>query len=187
MRRRSQKLEILLDIQAVSCPGVWIPCNGAVYLSICLLGNYIRTKETAPVFPMMFYEKFVIEKVFRHVFHLSDLDEILDAEIVYMELIQRFAEKPDTVLATFETSARELLFPNITSTPQYSGADLDLLMEPTVNFVGTLAPRLEVSTKTTVKEVRTSLPPPPATVRSVADGQPKVPSPRPAALRCRRL
>ncbi|XP_043242748.1 spermatogenesis-associated protein 6-like isoform X1 [Amphibalanus amphitrite] len=157
MQRRSQKLEITLDIQAVSCPGVWLSSRGTTYLSICILGHHIQTREAAPVFPLMFHEKFIIEKVFSHVFQLAELDDILDREVVYIELVQRAPLQPDTVLASFETSAREFLFPNITTTPQYSGADLDLLMEPTVHFPGSLSPRLEVSTKTTAKEVRTSM------------------------------
>ena len=72
--------------------------------------------------------------MFGHVFQLAELDDILDREVVYIELVQRAPLHPDTVLATFETSAREFLFPNITTTPQYSGADLDLLMEPTAHF-----------------------------------------------------
>ncbi|KAF0309266.1 Spermatogenesis-associated protein 6 [Amphibalanus amphitrite] len=161
MKRRSQKVEILLDIQSVRSPDAWVPCNGAIYLSICLLGQYIRTKDKAPIFPINFNETFVVEKVFGHVFRLADLDDMLDAEVVYLELIQRPPAGPDTVLASFETSARELLFPRAAAAdrPARADADLDLIMEPTAHFVGSVAPRLEVATKTTVREVRTSLPP----------------------------
>ena len=76
-------------------------------------------------------------QVFGHVFRLADLEDMLDAEVVYLELIQRPPDGPDTVLASFETSARELLFPRAADAPQPagSGADLDLVMEPTAHFV----------------------------------------------------
>ena len=47
----------------VSCPGVWLSSRGTTYLSICILGHHIQTREAAPVFPLMFHEKFIIEKV----------------------------------------------------------------------------------------------------------------------------
>ena len=78
-------------------------------------------------------------QVFGHVFRLADLDDLLDVEVVYLELIRRPPTGPDTVLASFETSARELLFPPAAGTAGrpagHSGADLDLVMEPTEHFV----------------------------------------------------
>ena len=76
-------------------------------------------------------------QVFGHVFRLAELEDLLDEEVVYLELVRRPPAGPDAVLAAFETSARELLFPTGTGVvrPSRSGADLDLLMEPTEHFV----------------------------------------------------
>ena len=50
------------------------------------------------------------------------------------------------VMATFETSGLEFLFPYPQLRPTYtSGVDVDLLMEPTRDFPGVIAPRVSFS------------------------------------------
>ena len=56
---------------------------------------------------------------------------------------QETADHQDVVLATFETSARELLFPYPQLRGPYcSGVDVDLLMEPTKDFPGIISPKV---------------------------------------------
>ena len=64
-----------------------------------------------------------------------------------MELLQEVSpgHSPgaQTVLATFETSAVEFLFPYPQLRPTYtSGVDVDLLMEPTRDFPGIISPKV---------------------------------------------
>ena len=60
---------------------------------------------------------------------------------------QETSEKSDVVLATFETSALELLFPYPQLRGPYcAGVDVDLLMEPTRDFPGIISPKV-VSSK----------------------------------------
>ena len=50
------------------------------------------------------------------------------------------------VLATFETSGLEFLFPYPQLRPTYtSGVDVDLLMEPTRDFPGIISPKVGFS------------------------------------------
>ena len=64
-----------------------------------------------------------------------------------MELLQEVtpghAPSAQVVLATFETSGNEFLFPYPQLRPTYtSGVDVDLLMEPTRDFPGVIAPKV---------------------------------------------
>ena len=57
----------LLDLRQIYSPDAWVPCNGAIYLSVCLLGQYVRTKDKAPIFPISFNETFGVEKVRKNI------------------------------------------------------------------------------------------------------------------------
>ena len=52
---------------------------------------------------------------------------------MYIELVQE-ETSGEAVLAVFESSVRDLLFPTQGSRLSYSGMDLDLLMESTRDF-----------------------------------------------------
>lgn len=65
--------------------------------------------------------------------NLSVLERVLEAETVYLELVQE-ETAGEAVLAVFESSVRDLLFPKPAERLSYSGVDLDLLMEPTRDF-----------------------------------------------------
>ena len=65
---------------------------------------------------------------------LLDLQHLLGEELLYAELIQRSGCQ-DIVLATFETSLLELLYPSpYLRKGLVAGADVNLLMEPTRCF-----------------------------------------------------
>ena len=56
---------------------------------------------------------------------------------------QETSDHSDVVLATFETSARELLFPYPQLRGPYcAGVDVDLLMEPSQDFPGIISPKV---------------------------------------------
>lgn len=65
--------------------------------------------------------------------NLSVLERVLESETVYLELVQE-ETSGESVLAVFESSVRDLLFPRPAERLSYSGVDLDLLMEPTRDF-----------------------------------------------------
>ena len=73
----------------------------------------------------------------------------LEGQPLYVELLQEVSpgHSPgaQTVLATFETSAVEFLFPYPQLRPTYtSGVDVDLLMEPTRDFPGIISPKVHI-------------------------------------------
>ena len=56
---------------------------------------------------------------------------------------QETSDHSDVVLATFETSGLDFLFPYPQLRPTYnSGVDVDLLMEPTREFPGVISPKV---------------------------------------------
>ena len=74
----------------------------------------------------------------------------MEGQPLYVELLQEVSpgHSPgaQTVLATFETSAVEFLFPYPQLRPTYtSGVDVDLLMEPTRDFPGIISPKVSLS------------------------------------------
>ena len=74
----------------------------------------------------------------------------MEGQPLYVELLQEVSpgHSPgaQTVLATFETSAVEFLFPYPQLRPTYtSGVDVDLLMEPTRDFPGIISPKVSIS------------------------------------------
>nr|XP_027221233.1 serine/arginine repetitive matrix protein 2-like [Penaeus vannamei] len=71
-----------------------------------------------------------MEFTFVGVTNLSVLERVLESETVYLELVQE-ETSGESVLAVFESSVRDLLFPRPAERLSYSGVDLDLLMEPT--------------------------------------------------------
>ena len=78
---------------------------------------------------------------------LQHLQGTLEGQPLYVELLQEVSpgHSPgaQTVLATFETSAVEFLFPYPQLRPTYtSGVDVDLLMEPTRDFPGIISPKV---------------------------------------------
>ena len=80
---------------------------------------------------------------------LQHLQATLEGQPLYVELLQEVnpghGPGSQTVLATFETSGLEFLFPYPQLRPTYtSGVDVDLLMEPTRDFPGIISPKVGV-------------------------------------------
>ncbi|XP_025832105.1 uncharacterized protein LOC112904959 isoform X2 [Agrilus planipennis] len=147
MARKSFRIQVELEIQSVTCPGVWLCPNGKVSLQVYMLDSCIQTAPLAPVFPLFIDERFVFYKTFASINKLVDLQRTFNREHLYAELIQWQDCEMGNVLSTFETSLTDLLFP--------SSCDVDLLMEPTRNYPGIISPKIEICTKTTIDEVCT--------------------------------
>ncbi|XP_035698840.1 spermatogenesis-associated protein 6-like isoform X1 [Branchiostoma floridae] len=156
MPRKALKCVVDLSVHAVTCPGVFLRERDDVYLSTCILGRYKRTKLLPPVFPLLYHEKFKFERTFLNVVDPAQVADILEDDHVLFELIQ-LNYSGGKVLARFQAPARDFLYPYPTLTPAYPGADREVLMDRAWDFPG-ISPKLEFSTKTTIKEwsVRTS-------------------------------
>ncbi|XP_018577070.1 spermatogenesis-associated protein 6 isoform X2 [Anoplophora glabripennis] len=151
MSRKGFLVKVELDVQKVTCPGVWLCSNGKVSLQIYMLDSSIQTSSCKPTFPIYFHEKFVFYKTFTEDQRLNELQRSLNNEWFYAELVQWQSCNEGCVLATFQTTLDDLLYPS-SFRRVISGMDIDLLMEPTELFPGTIAPKLEIGTKTTIEE-----------------------------------
>ncbi|KAJ8920212.1 hypothetical protein NQ315_011873 [Exocentrus adspersus] len=144
-------VKVELDVQKVTCPGVWLCSNGKVSLQMYMLDSSIQTSSCKPTFPIYFHEKFVFYKTFTNDRRLNELQRSLNHEWFYAELVQWQSYDEGCVLATFQAPLDDLLYPS-SFRRLTNGVDVDLLMEPTELFPGTIAPKLEVGTKTTIEE-----------------------------------
>uniref|UniRef100_W5N4R3 Spermatogenesis associated 6-like n=1 Tax=Lepisosteus oculatus TaxID=7918 RepID=W5N4R3_LEPOC len=150
MPQKAVKVMVELDLHAVTCPGVFLADKDDVYLSVCLMNQYKKTECVAPVFPFLFKEKMRFEKVFKHAVDPAAVAELLEWETAKIELIQLIPPVGET-LAFYEEDARTFLFPEPKLAPSYPGVDREILMTRAHVFPG-IAPRLEFSTRTTIKE-----------------------------------
>ncbi|KAK9732303.1 Spermatogenesis-assoc protein 6 [Popillia japonica] len=135
MQRKALQVQVELDIQAVTCPGVYLCPN----------------VSAEPAFPVLCHEKFIFYKTFFEAQRLSELQRLLNREYLYVELIQWQNCEIGNVLASFQTNLSELLYPS-TKEGSVPGVDIDLLMEPARNFPGVIAPKVEVCTKTIIED-----------------------------------
>ncbi|XP_076231575.1 uncharacterized protein LOC143177500 isoform X2 [Calliopsis andreniformis] len=154
MAGRGFCVNVQLDLHAITCPGVWLCPNGKVALRITSLGSTLESHRVSPIFPLLFHNEFNFKKTFTRLAALTELQWNLEQEFLYAELIQWVSPcNRAVVLATFETSLADVLYP----VPHYkgllAGVDVDLLMDPTKYFPGIIAPKIEISTKTTIEEV----------------------------------
>ncbi|XP_015586386.1 spermatogenesis-associated protein 6 isoform X2 [Cephus cinctus] len=154
MAGRGFCVKIELDLHAITCPGVWLCPNGKVALQINTMNSCIESHKITPIFPLLFHDKFTFKKVFTGVVTLAELQDRLENEFIYAELIQWSSPSSrGVILATFETNLCDLLYPAPCFKGLLAGVDVDLLMEPTKYFPGILAPKIEVSTRTVIEEV----------------------------------
>ncbi|XP_066995270.2 uncharacterized protein [Anabrus simplex] len=134
MSRKDLSVTVELDVHTVKCQGVWLCPKGDVTLRICTLECTARTSKKPPVFPIPYNEKFVFQKTFSGVFCLVDLQHQLAKEIFCAELTQWPENTLGIVLAKFETTLEELLFPKSVQKENVPGVDAELLMEPEHTF-----------------------------------------------------
>ncbi|XP_069084437.1 spermatogenesis associated 6-like protein isoform X2 [Pleurodeles waltl] len=144
------KVQVELHIQAITCPGVFLPEKDDIYLSVSMLDQWKDTECLPPVFPLLFHEKMKFEKVYQDVTDPAAVAELLECETVKFELTQ-LTPPVGEFLAFFEENTREFLFPEPKLTPSYPGVERELLMKTVRNFPG-IAPKIEFSTRTAIKE-----------------------------------
>ncbi|KAK2852019.1 hypothetical protein Q5P01_008295 [Channa striata] len=163
MPKKALKVVVEVKFRAVSCPGVHLTSKDDIYLSMYFMGQYRHSEHLPAVFPLLFYEKMIFEKIFTHAVDPGDITLLLEYETVRIELVQlippgktfsypycEFSAAGDT-LACFQEDARHFLFPEPKLVPSFSGVDQEVLMTRAPHFPG-IAPMLEFSTKTTITE-----------------------------------
>ncbi|XP_078264698.1 spermatogenesis-associated protein 6 isoform X4 [Rhinoraja longicauda] len=137
-------------ISWVSCPGVYLPEKDDVYVSVCMLGKFQKTKFLPSVFPLTFNHKMKFEKSFPEAMNPGDVADLLEMDTTKFKLIQLTPPVGET-LSIYEQNTREFLYPGRKLTPSYPGMDRELLMKRSIDFPG-IAPRLEFSTTSIIKE-----------------------------------
>ncbi|XP_042190859.1 spermatogenesis-associated protein 6 [Callorhinchus milii] len=150
MSRKALRCTVRLDVQAVTCPGVFLPEKDDVYLSVCIMGKFHKTKFLPSIFPLNFNGKMKFEKIFPEAMNPAHLADLLELDTTKFELIQLTPPAGET-LAVHEENTRDFLYPGPRLTPTYTGSDRELLMKRSINFPG-IAPRLEFSTTSIIKE-----------------------------------
>lgn len=117
-----------------------------VAVRVSLFGVSEITKLLAPVFPLLFHERFHFQKVFRKAGCLPILEGRLARLPVCLQLLQ-YPEGTTAVvkLAVFKACLGDLLFPTV-------GADCNLMFCPTKCYPGIIAPMAEVSTRLSLVE-----------------------------------
>ncbi|XP_006557770.1 spermatogenesis-associated protein 6 isoform X2 [Apis mellifera] len=149
-------VKVKLELHAITCPGVWLCPNGEIALRITSLGSVLESHRVSPIFPLLFHNEFNFKKTFTRLAALTELQRILEKQPFYAELIQWLnpCNRP-IILATFHTTLADLLYPVAQCKRLLPGVDIDLLMDPTKYFPGIIAPKIEISTKTVIEEVKT--------------------------------
>ncbi|XP_060801168.1 spermatogenesis associated 6-like protein isoform X2 [Amyelois transitella] len=146
------ELTVEIDVQRVSCPGVWLCQDGRVSLTIFALGTSYQTCLLPPLFPLMFKDVFYFRNRFQETCALNNICCLLKDETIYCELVQWCDDCSMTdckVLAQYLGALNDVLFP-----PNMCSNDgVDLLMRRSKDFPGILAPKIEIKTKVRIDEI----------------------------------
>ncbi|KAJ8732967.1 hypothetical protein PYW07_015566 [Mythimna separata] len=146
------ELTVEIDVQRVSCPGVWLCQDGRVSLTVFALGTSYQTCLLPPTFPLMFKDVFYFRKRFQESCALNNICCLLKDETIYCELVQWCDNRSNsecTILAQYLGALNDVLFP-----PNMCSNDgVDLLMRRSKEFPGILSPKIEIATKVRIDEV----------------------------------
>ncbi|XP_052738556.1 uncharacterized protein LOC112045064 isoform X2 [Bicyclus anynana] len=127
------ELTIEIEVQKVSCPGVWLCQDGRVSLTVFALGTSYQTCYLPPIFPLAFRDVFYFRKRFQESCALNNICCLLKDEIIYCELVQwseSCAQGRCVTLAQYLGALGDVLFP-----PQMCSSDgVDLLMRRAEHF-----------------------------------------------------
>ncbi|NP_001417910.1 spermatogenesis-associated protein 6 isoform 1 [Danio rerio] len=150
MRQKANKCTVELKVQAITCPGVMLPSQEDIYLSVRIMGQYQKSKCVPPVFPLLLHEKMVFVKTFVGMLDPAAVAEHLENDTTSLELIQLVPPEGE-ILATFEADTREFLYPGPRLTPRSPGPEREILMKRSISFPG-ISPRVEFSTTSIIEE-----------------------------------
>ncbi|XP_067250690.1 spermatogenesis-associated protein 6 isoform X3 [Chanodichthys erythropterus] len=133
MRQKALKCMVELEIQAITCPGVVLPSQEDIYVSVRIMGQYQKSKCVPPVFPLLLHEKMVFVKTFVGVVDPGAVAEHLQNDTTSLELIQLVPPEGE-ILATFEDDTRAFLYPGPRLTPRSPGPEREILMKRSISF-----------------------------------------------------
>lgn len=152
MPRKALTCTVELDIYQITCPGTrHLNDRNMLFLSVCILGQTKRTKSVFASFPLALNERMFFERTFVNAREPTHVIGILEDEHVLFELVQYSdVYRGGKVLARYEQSAREFLYPTPTLTGK-DGMDREVLLSRTVHFTG-IDPKLEFSSNSTIQE-----------------------------------
>ncbi|KAL4235811.1 motile cilium assembly [Mactra antiquata] len=140
-----------LNIERLAAPGAWFSSKEDVYLTVRLFGEEQSTRAFSTYLPKSFFdENFRFEKTYFTALDEADVALFLEDEIVTVELCQfRPYSDISTTLATYNTTAKEFLFPYSSLYPTYTSASREAFMSGTYAWNGR-SPRLEFTTSSYV-------------------------------------
>uniref|UniRef100_A0A8C5LSL1 Spermatosis associated 6 like n=1 Tax=Leptobrachium leishanense TaxID=445787 RepID=A0A8C5LSL1_9ANUR len=144
------KVVVELQIHAVTCPGVFLPEKDEIFLNVSIMNQIKETGCLPAIFPLLFHEKMRFEKLFHKAADPAAITQLLEKDIARFEMVQ-LSHTAGDVLAIYEENSRDFLFPEPKLTPPYPGVDREVLMKTVHGFPG-IAPKIEFSTRTTIKE-----------------------------------
>ncbi|UJR28900.1 hypothetical protein I4U23_010118 [Adineta vaga] len=149
---KSYKYSVELDVHAIDAPGTRFTSKGDIYVNICLLGIHKRTRLLPPHLPMHVDQKFYFDKTFKSCYDPRDIIERLKREHVLIELLQANGSSP-ILLASYETSAKDFLYPHSWERIQYMGLRRYVLLSRTIDFPG-VSPSFEFTVSPSIDETR---------------------------------
>ncbi|CAF3610539.1 unnamed protein product [Rotaria sordida] len=149
--KKAYKYSVELNVNVVDAPGARLSTKGDIYVNICLLGVHKRTRLMQPHFPMHINEKLYFDKIFKSCYNPRDIIQRLEREHILFELLQTNVSSP-VILATYETSTKDFLYPYSYDRVQYTGLHRYILLSRTVNFPGA-APSLEFTVSPSIDDV----------------------------------
>ncbi|XP_026857162.2 spermatogenesis-associated protein 6 [Electrophorus electricus] len=150
IRLRAFRCTVELDLHSITCPGVVLPSQEDVYISVRIMGQYHKTKCVPSTFPLLLQEKMVFMKKFAEAVDPGDVADHLENDTTCFELIQLIPPEGE-VLATLEENTRDFLYPSLRLTPHTTGSQREILMKKSVSFPG-ISPRVEFSTTSVIEE-----------------------------------
>ncbi|XP_066480193.1 spermatogenesis-associated protein 6 [Tiliqua scincoides] len=149
-RRKGLVCVLELHIRTVTCPGVSLKGKDDLYISAYIFGQYKKTSCVRAVFPLIFEEKLIFEKVYTDVIDPGDLVELFEFDTAVLELIQTSPPVGES-LATYEENTRDFLFPEPKFNRGQQGSVREVLMRKTHDFTG-IAPKLKFYTSCLISE-----------------------------------
>ncbi|XP_037934903.1 uncharacterized protein LOC119669172 [Teleopsis dalmanni] len=140
MSRKKYYVKVILDLHAVTCPGVWLCTHGYIEVTIKTLGYYFRTGAMEPRFPLLCHDKFIMQGYFNTVNSMEDLERVLAAEETKFTLWQNGRR-----LAYYHGNLSDFMRPGIPRLICKHKIDVNLLTKTTKAFPGIISPKIEIS------------------------------------------
>ncbi|XP_055390223.1 uncharacterized protein LOC129619151 [Condylostylus longicornis] len=127
-------VKIILELHGVTCPGVWLCTSGYLELTIKTLGYFFKSGPMEPKFPMLCHDVFIMEGYFPSVRNFNELDKVLATENIEASLWQNGCR-----LAYFIGKIKQII-----CNSYVENSTIQILMNPSHNFPGIIAPKLEL-------------------------------------------